>query len=135
MLQRTRVKILLYAVIFVNLGILFGFWIYFAQAQIRDYQRLADLKIWQNILGGHFSQFGTYRIENCETGKTISQCLARKSGKVWLNNINDPVNSGVYRYTVAGLADDDYQINFSFETGIGGLKPGTYALTKNGIIK
>ena len=134
MLQRTKFKITLYTVILANLFLLLGFGIYWLRAQNRDYQRLADLKVWQNILGDHFLKFGTYRLDNCQIGQTLSQCWAEKSGQVWINNINDPLNSGSYRYLVAGLADDDYQINFSLEAGIGGLSPGTYVLTKNGVI-
>jgi hypothetical protein len=135
MLQRTKFKITLYAVIFINLTVLLGFWLYWSSAQARDYERLGDLKVWQNILGYYYSQNGTYIIPNCAAGETLSSCLAQKVGKITINNINDPLNSGNYRYTVGSLGESDYEIQFALETGIAGLSRGGYILTKNGIRK
>lgn len=133
MLQRTRFKIIIYALFFSLAIILLSFWIYFAVAQARDYQRLADLKIWQDVLNRHYMNYGTYQKNNCENGKLLSACWEDYSGRFRINNINDPINSGNYRYIVGGLGVDDYQINFSLEAGIGGLSRGNYILTKNGV--
>lgn len=135
MLQRTKFKITLYSLIFVILAVLLAFWIYLASAQSRDYQRLADLRVWQNILSDYYSKNGTYVIPGCDAGRTLSQCLVKQSGRISINNIDDPVNSGDYRYVVAGLSDDDFQISFALEAGIGGLGPGKYIWTKNGVRK
>jgi hypothetical protein len=135
MLRQTKFKITLYAVIFSILLVVFGFWIYLARAQIRDYQRLADLKVWQNILSAYYFTNGSYVIPGCEAGKTLSFCLNKKIGRVTINNIDDPVNSGDYRYMVGNLSTDDFQIVFSLEAGIGGLGPGKYILTKEGVKK
>lgn len=133
MLQRQKFKIALYVVIFAIILTVLGFWIYLASAQSRDYQRLADLKVTQNVLADYFSKYGSYQVPNCDIGETLSRCLKTTvNGKV-INNINDPLNSGVYRYVVGSLAVDDYEINFSLEAGIGGLSRGTYVFTKNGI--
>jgi len=133
MLRQTKFKITLYAVIFTILVVVLGFWIYLASAQIRDYQRLADLKIWQNILSTYYFKNGTYVIPGCDVGRTLSDCLSQKVGHATIDNINDPINSGDYRYTVGNLSTDDFQIVFSLEAGIGGLGPGKYILTKEGV--
>jgi len=133
MLQKTKFKIALYATIFTILLVILGFWIYFASAQARDYQRLADLRVWQNILASYYLQNGSYQIPNCDQGETLSQCLITKVGKSTINNINDPINSGSYRYAVNNLSAEDYEIIFSLEAGIGGLSRGSYVLNKNGI--
>ncbi|MFA6526032.1 MAG: hypothetical protein WCT26_01285 [Candidatus Buchananbacteria bacterium] len=127
MLQSTRYKIIIYCLISAILLALLGFWIYFAKAQARDYQRLADLRVWQNILSDYYSQNGTYKIPNCDNRESLSVCLG--------DNINDPKNFGSYQYSVASLSDTDYEINFSLEAGIGGLRPGQYIWTKNGVKK
>lgn len=127
MLQSTRYKIIIYSLISAILLALLGFWIYFAKAQTRDYQRLADLRVWQNILSDYYGHNGTYKIFNCDSGELLSACLG--------NNINDPKNISPYQYAVASLSDADYEINFSLEAGIGGLKPGQYIWTKNGVRK
>ena len=119
MLQSTRYKIIIYSLAAAILLVLLGFWLYFAQAQARDYQRLADLKVWQNILAAYYSRNGTYVIPNCASGELISQCL--------------PQPAGAYRFTVASLSESDFGLNFSLEAGIAGLKPGQYIWTKNGV--
>lgn len=133
MLQSTRYKIIIYSLIGVILLTLLGFWAYFAKAQERDYQRLADLKVWQSVLSGYYAQNGTYRIPSCDPGALLSSCLAKSAGSETINNINDPVNADPYRYTVASLSDNDFEINFALESGIAGLKPGRYIWTKNGV--
>lgn len=127
MLQSTRYKIIIYCLISAILLALLGFWIYFAKAQARDYQRLADLKVWQNILSDYYLRNGTYKILNCDNGELLSACLG--------NNLLDPKNISPYQYSVASLSDTDYGINFSMEAGIGGLKPGQYIWTKTGVKK
>ncbi len=133
MLQRLRFKIILYLAIFAILLLALAFWIYLARAQSRDYQRLADLKITQDILASYYGKFATYQLPNCLVGETVSQCLSTKVGSPVINNIIDPLNNTSYSYVIGSLADSDYEINFSLEVGIGGLSRGNYVLTKNGI--
>lgn len=133
MLQRTKYKILIYTLISVILLALLGFWLYFSTAQARDYQRLADLRVWQNIMNDYYAKYGTYAIPNCEPGEMISQCFRGDNTRSATNNVNDPINTAPYQYTVASLSDIDYEISFSLEAGIGGLKPGQYIWTKNGV--
>lgn len=135
MLQRTKYKILIYTLISVILVTLLSFWLYFSTAQARDYQRLADLRVWQNILSDYYAKYGTYIISNCEPGQVISQCFKGDNLKSAINDINDPINSTPYQYTVASLSDIDYEISFTLEAGLGGLKPGQYIWTKNGVKK
>lgn len=133
MLQRQKFKIALYVVIFAIILTVLGFWVYIASAQGRDYQRLADLKVIQNVLADYYSKNGSYQLPNCDIGETISQCLRMTNNGRVINNINDPINVGVYRYVIGNLNLDDFEINFTFEAGIGGLSRGTYVFTKNGI--
>lgn len=135
MLQKTKLKIAIYVVVSLNLLALFIFWIYWSSAQARDYQRLADLKIWQSILSSYYSENGSYLVPNCTIGKTLSGCLIKKVGRFTINNINDPLNYGNYRYVIEGLSDSDYQISFFLEAGVGGLSRGVYILTKDGVKK
>lgn len=133
MLQRTRYKIIIYSLIGIIVSALLGFWLYFSTAQARDYQRLADLKVWQGILSDYYLHNGTYVIPNCDEGKLLSRCLSKVVGRQTINNIDDPVNVSPYQYIVANLSDVDYEINFALESGIGDLKPGSYLWTKNGV--
>jgi len=133
MLQSTRYKIIIYSLISVILFALLGFWLYFSRAESRDYQRLADLKVWQNILSDYYARNGTYKIPNCEAPMALSQCLQKYVGRQAIDNIDDPVNVSPYRYTVVSLSDIDYEINFALEAGLGGLKPGQYIWTKSGV--
>lgn len=126
MLRNTKYKIIIYSLAGLILLTVLGFWIYFAKAQARDYDRLADLKIWQDILSEYYANNGTYIIPNCIAGELLSHCLAG-------HNIDDPVNASPYQYSVASLSAADYEINFSLEAGIGGLAPGQYLWTKEGV--
>lgn len=133
MLRQTKYKITIYALAGLILLTLLGFWLYWASAQARDYRRLADLKVWQNILSDYYAQNGTYRVPDCGAGETLSRCLKAAAGRWAINNIDDPINISPYRYAVANLSDDDYEISFSLEAGIGGLAPGQYLWTKGGV--
>ena len=133
MLQSVKYKIIIYALLGAVLLVLLIFGAYFFTAQSRDYQRLADLKVWQNILSDYYIKNGTYAVPGCDSGRLLSRCLTAKAGNETIINISDPINAGPYQYTVADLSDSDYEINFSLEAGIGGLKPGQYIWTKNGV--
>ncbi|MFA5021428.1 MAG: hypothetical protein WC517_05250, partial [Patescibacteria group bacterium] len=69
MLRQTKYKITIYALAGLILLTLLGFWLYWASAQARDYRRLADLKVWQNILSDYYAQNGTYRVPDCGAGE------------------------------------------------------------------
>ena len=77
--------------------------------------------------------YGTYKKANCDSGKLLSACFEEYRGRFRINNINDPINSDIYRYVIGNLDIDDYQINFALEAGIGGLRRGVYILTKDGV--
>ncbi len=125
MLQKQKIKLAIYGLLFTLVIIASAFVVYYFQAQARDYRRLADLKAWQNILSDYYLKNGTYLVADCGAEMALSRCLPY--------NINDPKNSGDYRYVVAGLSDTDFEIRFSLETGLGGLQPGSHILTKNGV--
>ena len=50
-----------------------------------------------------------------------------------VSNIVDPLNELNFQYVVRSLSDEDFRIDFAFEIGIGGLAPGNYILTRQGI--
>ncbi len=135
MLQSQKIKLAIYALILAILAVALSFWAYFAAGQKRDYERISDLKVWQSVLARHYFDFGTYRINGCETGMTLAQCLGAVSGKAKINAKEDPINAGVFRYVVGSLDDSDFEIKFSLESGVAGLKPGQYVWTKNGLKK
>lgn len=135
MLQRTKYKILIYSLISVIIFTLLGFWAYFSTAQSRDYRRLADLRVWQNILSDYYAKNGTYVLPNCYPGQVISDCFRGDNTKSATNVINDPINSSPYQYIVTSLTDSNYEISFTLESGLNGLKPGQYIWTKNGVKK
>jgi len=133
MLRNTKYKIIIYSLVGLILLAALWFGIYFFSAQARDYRRLADLKVWQDILSGYYSQNGTYAVANCASGEILSRCFIKNVGHATINDINDPINVSPYQYIVGNLSDSDYEIKFSLEAGIGGLNPGQYVWTKNGV--
>ena len=129
MTVRQKLKIVLYSLLFLTLFILLGFWLYLASSQARDYRRLADLKLIQEEFNRYYITSATFAVSGCRLNEPIADCFSSFSPNV----IKDPVDSGAYRYFVRGLSEDDYEVEFSFEVGIGGLSGGSYILTKNGI--
>ena len=135
MTQSQKIKTAIYSLVFLIILIALAFWIYLAKGQARDYERISDLKVWQSVLTGYYFDYGTYRIKGCEPGMTLAGCLAGVSNKERINTKEDPINSGKFRYIVGSLGDDDFEIKFSLEAGVNGLKPGEYVFTKNGLRK
>jgi len=135
MLQSQKIKLAIYALVFIIIGILLAFWIYLAQGQARDYQRISDLKTWQAVLNGYYFNYGTYQVKDCQPGMTLAKCLGAISDNVRINTKEDPLNYGAYRYIVGSMSETDYEIKFQLEAGAAGLKPGQYIWTKNGVRK
>lgn len=131
--QRTRFKIVIYLILLTIALILLGFWIWFAGAWQRDLQRVGDLKQIQSVMSQYYSRYGTYAISGCSADMRMSDCLSRQNGGVARARIVDPLASGYYDYLIGSLNDDYYEINFSFEIGVGGLPAGRYILTKDGV--
>jgi hypothetical protein len=129
MTTRQKLKTVLYSLLFLTLFILLFFWIYLASLQIRDYRRLADLKLIQEEFNRYYLTSATFEVSGCRLNEPISGCFYGVSPNI----IRDPVDSGAYRYLVRNLSEADYELEFSFEAGIGGIPAGTYILTKNGI--
>lgn len=129
MTTRQKLKTVLYSLLFLTLFILLGFWLYYTSLQTRDYQRLADLKLIQEEFNRYYAIYATFEVAGCRLNEPISGCFSNFSPNV----ITDPLNTGAYRYLVRSLAEDNYEIEFSFEVGLTGVQSGTYILTKNGI--
>lgn len=135
MLQAQKIKIAIYSLVFLILIIAVWFSSAIFAGQARDYERLGDLKVWQDILEQYYFDYGTYQVAGCQAGMTLAQCLQEQSDKVRINTKEDPINSGNYRYVVGSLGDSDYEIKFSLESGVNGLAPGQYVWTRNGLKK
>ena len=134
MFQRTRFKIIIYALLLLIGLSIFAWWVLFNFARGRDYERLGDMKAIQAQMTAYFGEFNTFILPNCQPTFLISQCGA-KTKLADFSLFRDPLNAGNYRYIVSQLSESDFGINFTLETTIAGLAPGTYTMTKTGIRK
>jgi hypothetical protein len=135
MTQRTRFKAVVYVVLIIIAVSLLVWWNGYNSAKSRDYQRLADLEILQSQLTYYFYDFNTYQIPECQIDSLVNYCNGSGDRVVDLRRIVDPINRGMYQYTVNSLLDSDYIISFALETKVAGVVPGAYVLTKKGISK
>ncbi|HNW09425.1 MAG TPA: hypothetical protein PK619_02130 [bacterium] len=132
MLQRTKFKLTVYAVLLVIFLALLIWLAVFNAAQSRDYKRLSDMRLAQAELMDYFLQFNTFVVDECQTGSLLNFCQGRDGYASDLSAIIDPVNEGNFQYVVSDLSADNFRIDFSLEVGAGGLSAGNYALTVAG---
>ncbi|MEK7653085.1 MAG: hypothetical protein AAB358_01205 [Patescibacteria group bacterium] len=133
MFPRTRFKIFAYSILLVIAIGLLIWWSFYNAAKGRDYERLGEMKILQSELNYYFLNFDTYEIPGCQIGSPVNLCVGENLRWLNIGKIIDPKNSGNFQFIVAELSPDNFKINFSLETGVGGLPRGNYILTKEGI--
>ena len=101
-------------------------------SKARDYERLSDLKVIQGRLTAYYFKFNTYKISGCADNSLLNKCIGDQIG---FADIRDPLNSGIYKYAIYSLSDNDYQIGFGLETEMGGLNAGGHIYGKEGVVK
>ena len=135
MTQRTKFKITIYLILLIILVSMLIWWMIYNSGRSRDFERLADMKIIEAEMNNYYLKFNTYKIADCPNDTAINFCVGKDSKVLEVSNIIDPLSQLNFQYVVRSLTDDDFQIDFAFEVGVGGLLPGNYSLTKQGINK
>jgi len=122
------------------------------QAQLRDLQRVKDVRTLQEALQVMKNETGSYERSYCSPG-IVSRCSSNNSFDLLkllpnLKNINDPTESAVgcekddtcrnqsCNYTFTKVQDNDYEIRFHLEKGIENFpSAGCYIATPQGTRK
>jgi len=121
--------------LFIIACLLVSWWHVYNSAKARDYIRIGDLKVIQGEMSRYFLKYNTYVVPGCQGGSLVNYCIGSQEKTAYLNNIVDPLSSQGFIYAVNNLSERDYSISFGLETSVGGLKPGSHILTKNGVAK
>lgn len=135
MFQRARFKLIAYVALFIIALAVLSWWFSYNRAKGRDYERLVEMKVLAAQLNNYFFHFNTYQIPQCQVNTLVNFCLGKNGRIIKIDHLIDPINKNQFQYLVSDLSDDNFQVNFAFEVGVGGLRKGNYVLTKEGISK
>jgi type II secretory pathway pseudopilin PulG len=132
MTQRTKFKIVVYVILAVILlAVLIWLFVY-DLAKIRDYNRLADMRLAQAEIIDYFLKFNTYQVAGCTVGSLLNFCAGRDGFGDQLERLADPLNKDGYQYIISDMSADNFRLDFFLEVGAGGLSAGNYSITKSG---
>jgi hypothetical protein len=131
--KRTKIKFIIYAVLFVLATITLVWWFVFNSTRVRDYQRLGDMRVLEAEMNAYFFKFNTYKIPECTSGSVLNFCTGRGDNTISVGNLVDPISSENLRYIVTEMSDNGFRVEFYLEGGLLELQKGKYALTRDGL--
>jgi hypothetical protein len=133
--KQTRIRLIVYAIVFALLVVLLVFWSFLNTARGRDYQRLADMRILESSFNSYFFAFNSYEVPDCVAGSVVNFCTGRGDNILDVSGLMDPVSTGSMRYVVSEISQSSFRVEFILETSLAGLDKGVYALTPAGLGK
>jgi len=133
MIQRTKFKLSVYALLFIIASILIGWGWSVSLAYQRDADRLADMSLLRVRWVDYYHLFATYELTDCSTDGQIDECRGDERHPFGAGDIVDPVNAGEFRYVVDVLTPETFAVRFTLERGVASLERGQYVMTPDGV--